>query len=236
MLEAVLAGAGTDGIEDVEVVVQPALAATAVDVLGADGYLLGTPANIGYMSGALKHFFDMIYYPCLTATQRRPYALYVHGNSDTGGRGAGGRVHRHRAGLAAGPAAGHRAGRCQARRPRGMLGTGRHDGRGTGHVILTVALNASLHVSYETQHVAWGAANHVGRMFTRAGGGGLTVARVLTGLGEEVVAAGFAGGGAADLIEADLARQAWPPRSPGSAMSRAGWSRCWTRPASRAPG
>jgi tagatose 6-phosphate kinase len=43
-------------------------------------------------------------------------------------------------------------------------------------------------------------------MFTRAGGGGLTVARVLTGLGEEVVAAGFAGGGAADLIEADLAR------------------------------
>jgi NAD(P)H-dependent FMN reductase len=54
-------------------------------VLGADGYLLGTPANIGYMSGALKHFFDTIYYPCLTATQRRPYALYVHGNSDTGG-------------------------------------------------------------------------------------------------------------------------------------------------------
>ena len=85
MLEAVLAGAGTDEIEDVDVLVRPALAATAVDVLGADGYLLGTPANIGYMSGALKHFFDTIYYPCLTATQRRPYALYVHGNSDTGG-------------------------------------------------------------------------------------------------------------------------------------------------------
>jgi hypothetical protein len=43
------------------------------------------PANIGYMSGALKHFFDGIYYPCLEATQRRPYALYVHGNLDTGG-------------------------------------------------------------------------------------------------------------------------------------------------------
>jgi multimeric flavodoxin WrbA len=41
--------------------------------------------NIGYMSGALKHFFDGIYYPCLEATQRRPYALYVHGASDTGG-------------------------------------------------------------------------------------------------------------------------------------------------------
>jgi tagatose 6-phosphate kinase len=43
-------------------------------------------------------------------------------------------------------------------------------------------------------------------MYTRAGGGGLAVARVLAGLGEDVVAAGFAGGGAADLIEADLAR------------------------------
>jgi hypothetical protein len=33
------------------------------------------------MSGALKHFFDGIYYPCLEATRRRPYALYVHGAS-----------------------------------------------------------------------------------------------------------------------------------------------------------
>ena len=39
-------------------VVRPALEATADDVLAADGYLLGTPANFGYMSGALKHFFD----------------------------------------------------------------------------------------------------------------------------------------------------------------------------------
>ena len=85
MLEAVRSGAGDDAIEGVEVVVRPALAATAVDVLAADAYVLGTPANIGYMSGALKHFFDQIYYPCLDATQRRPYALYVHGNSDTGG-------------------------------------------------------------------------------------------------------------------------------------------------------
>ena len=85
MFEAVLAGASTDEIEGVEVAVRPALTASAADVLAADGYLLGTPANIGYMSGALKHFFDGIYYPCLEATQRRPYALYVHGNSDTPG-------------------------------------------------------------------------------------------------------------------------------------------------------
>ncbi|HEY1279425.1 MAG TPA: NAD(P)H-dependent oxidoreductase, partial [Acidimicrobiales bacterium] len=81
----VLAGASDPSIEGVEVVVRPALAATAVDVLEADGYLLGTPANFGYMSGALKHFFDSVYYPCLAATVRRPYALYVHGNNDTSG-------------------------------------------------------------------------------------------------------------------------------------------------------
>src|SRR6201993_1564435 len=85
MLEAAVSGARTDEIEGVEVVIRPALTAAAVDVLGADAYLLGTPANIGYMSGALKHFFDGAYYPCLEATQRRPYGLYVHGASDTGG-------------------------------------------------------------------------------------------------------------------------------------------------------
>lgn len=85
MLEAVLAGARFDGIDGVDVQVRPALICTEVDVLEADGYLLGTPANIGYMSGALKHCFDRIYYPCLTATRARPYGLYVHGNQDTGG-------------------------------------------------------------------------------------------------------------------------------------------------------
>lgn len=85
MLEAAVDGATDDAIEGVEVVKRPALTAADVDVLDADAYLLGTPANIGYMSGALKHFFDRIYYPCLDATQRRPYGLYVHGNSDTTG-------------------------------------------------------------------------------------------------------------------------------------------------------
>jgi len=85
MFEAVASGARTDELENVEVIVRPALTAAEADVLGADGYVLGTPANIGYMSGALKHFFDSIYYPCLDATAGRPYGLYVHGASDTGG-------------------------------------------------------------------------------------------------------------------------------------------------------
>ena len=85
LLEATLAGTHADGLAAVTVVVKAALAATAVDVLAADGFVLGTPANIGYMSGALKHFFDQVYYPCLTAKVGAPYGLYVHGGNDTGG-------------------------------------------------------------------------------------------------------------------------------------------------------
>lgn len=85
MFEAVVAGATTDEIEGVEVVRRPALAATPSDALDADGYVLGTPANLGMMSGALKVFFDLAYYPCLDATRGRPFGLYVHGNNDTTG-------------------------------------------------------------------------------------------------------------------------------------------------------
>ncbi|MDT8909541.1 NAD(P)H-dependent oxidoreductase [Amycolatopsis sp. PS_44_ISF1] len=85
MFEAVLAGAKHPDLEGVDVVRRPALGATAAEVLAADGYLLGTPANLGSMSGALKHFFDTVYYPCLDATRGRPFGAYVHGNNDTAG-------------------------------------------------------------------------------------------------------------------------------------------------------
>lgn len=85
MLEAVVSGATAPEIEDVRVVRRAALAATASDVLAADAYLLGTPANLGYMSGALKHFFDQVYYPCLDETRGRPFGYYVHGGSDVTG-------------------------------------------------------------------------------------------------------------------------------------------------------
>ncbi|MGN6694943.1 MAG: flavodoxin family protein [Aquihabitans sp.] len=85
LLRAAVEGATRPELPDVEVEVRPALTASPVDVLEADGYLLGTPANLGSMSGALKHFFDTIYYPCLEATARRPWGLYVHGNNDVDG-------------------------------------------------------------------------------------------------------------------------------------------------------
>ncbi|MFC5730765.1 MULTISPECIES: flavodoxin family protein [Nocardioides] len=99
LLEQVVAGANDDVIEGVEVVVRPALEATAEDVLGADGYVIGTTANFGYMSGALKHFFDSTFLavggsldPSGAAdpaggdkTAGRPYGLWMHGRYDLTG-------------------------------------------------------------------------------------------------------------------------------------------------------
>ena len=52
-----LAGATDPEIEGVEVLRRPALTVSPVEMMEADGYLLGTPANLGYVSGALKHYF-----------------------------------------------------------------------------------------------------------------------------------------------------------------------------------
>ncbi|MCB0995907.1 MAG: flavodoxin [Acidimicrobiales bacterium] len=89
LLRSVLDGAGDPTIEGVDVLERPALVASAAEVLEADGYLLGCPANLGYMAGAMKHFFDTVYYPCLESTRRRPYGVYVHGNDDVTGALAG---------------------------------------------------------------------------------------------------------------------------------------------------
>ncbi|MGZ8750475.1 MAG: flavodoxin family protein [Pseudonocardia sp.] len=96
LTDAVVAGANDDAIEGVEVAVRAALEATADDVLAADGYLLGTTANFGYMSGALKHFFDTIFLEAGGALAddgsagtggggRKPFGLWVHGRYDTTG-------------------------------------------------------------------------------------------------------------------------------------------------------
>lgn len=85
LLEAALDGTKAEGLEAVAVDVRAALAAGPPDVLAADGFVLGTPANIGYLSGAMKYFFDNVYYPCLTAKVGAPYGLWVHGNNDTQG-------------------------------------------------------------------------------------------------------------------------------------------------------
>ena len=83
--DAALAGARRDGIEGVTILERPALEASIDDVLAADAYLLGTTANFGYISGALKHFFDTTFYETREATSKRPFSYWIHGGYDTTG-------------------------------------------------------------------------------------------------------------------------------------------------------
>lgn len=97
LTESVVAGAGDDAIQGVDVVVRQALDVTSDDVRAAAGFVLGTPANFGYMSGALKHFFDSWFLEIGGAlsqngsaseagtTGKKPFGLYVHGRYDTTG-------------------------------------------------------------------------------------------------------------------------------------------------------
>lgn len=55
------------------------------DLLWADGLLIGTPENFGYMSGAIKDFFDRTYYPAEPHQLNLPYALFISAGNDGAG-------------------------------------------------------------------------------------------------------------------------------------------------------
>jgi multimeric flavodoxin WrbA len=82
MAEAVLRGARHEDIENVTAQHLPPLEAGPDDVMATDAIILGTTENLGYMSGALKDFFDRIYYPCLEQTQALPFASFIRAGKD----------------------------------------------------------------------------------------------------------------------------------------------------------
>lgn len=85
--DAVVAGATHPDISGIELNVLSPLKAEPADVMKCDGIILGTTENLGYMSGAMKDFFDRCYYPCLEEKQGLPYALYIRaGHDGTGTR------------------------------------------------------------------------------------------------------------------------------------------------------
>ena len=80
--DAVVRGASHDDINGVGVRALSPFEAGPDDVRAADAIILGTTENLGYMSGALKDFFDRIYYPVLEEKQGLPYALYIRAGHD----------------------------------------------------------------------------------------------------------------------------------------------------------
>ncbi len=85
MAEAVIRGASSDDVDNVEVRVRKALDADAHDLLWCDAFILGTPENFGYMSGAMKYFLDRVYYPTIEKIDAKPFALFIRaGNDGTG--------------------------------------------------------------------------------------------------------------------------------------------------------
>ncbi|MBU2954342.1 flavodoxin family protein [Marinobacter sp. F3R08] len=80
--DAAVQGARHEDIENVEVTVLAPLDAGPEDVLACDAIILGTTENLGYMSGALKDFFDRSYYPCLEKTQGLPFAYFIRAGHD----------------------------------------------------------------------------------------------------------------------------------------------------------
>ncbi len=98
MAEAVIRGARHPDVSGVDVRIRSPLEADADDLLRADGFILGTPENFGYMSGALKYFLDRVYYACEGRIAGKPYALFVRAGND--GTGAISSVQRILTGLA----------------------------------------------------------------------------------------------------------------------------------------
>src|SRR5277367_3288269 len=93
-------------------------------------------------------------------------------------------------------------------RPSGRS-TGRRPAM-SGDVIVTVTLNAALHVAYTAGDPAAEGITPISRPGYRAGGRGATVARVLRAFGHDVLATGLAGGVSGQLIREDLAKSGVP--------------------------
>lgn len=97
LTDAVLAGARDASVSGVDVRFRQPLETAPNEVLEADAIILGTPENFGYMSGAMKDFFDRIFYPCMEHTEAKPYAVFIRAGQD--GSGARTSIERIVAGL-----------------------------------------------------------------------------------------------------------------------------------------
>ena len=85
MADAVVRGAASEDVDGVDVRHKSALDATSEDLLWCDAFILGTPENFGYMSGAMKYFLDRVFYECEGKMDGRAFAVFVRAGNDGSG-------------------------------------------------------------------------------------------------------------------------------------------------------
>jgi len=66
----------------IEVRMRPAHEADVNDLFWADGLILGTPENFGYMSGMLKDFLERTFYPAEGKVEGLPYCIFISASND----------------------------------------------------------------------------------------------------------------------------------------------------------
>ena len=87
--DAAVRGATSPDVSGINTVSKTPFEAGSDDVLACDGIILGTTENLGYMSGALKDFFDRTYYGVIEEKQGLPLGVYIRAGLDgTGTRRA----------------------------------------------------------------------------------------------------------------------------------------------------
>lgn len=85
MANAVYQGATDSSVDNVDVTMQSTFDTNAEDLLNANALILGTPENFGYMSGAMKDFFDRTFYEVEGKLAPLPYAIFISAGNDGSG-------------------------------------------------------------------------------------------------------------------------------------------------------
>ena len=82
LADAALAACHNYDDGDIETLCLTPFEVTAPNLFKADGVVIGTTENIGYMAGATKDMFDRCYNDWIDRTEAKPVAIYIRAGLD----------------------------------------------------------------------------------------------------------------------------------------------------------